>query len=248
MQYIAFIPSRYHSTRLPQKSLHMFCGKPMFWHVYTRALAAQIFDAIYIATDDERIATIAHEYSIPVVMTSTHHTSGTERIFEAVQQLNVEHDAVIVNIQGDEPLVHPSMLQTLITPFIDSAVQVTTLVTDITDADLHNPARVKVVLDIHDNALYFSRSLIPYKREDIPYAYRTHIGIYAFRYPALQTFIQKGRCTLEAIESLEQLRFLYHGISIRTVFTPYATHSVDTYDDIPIVEKLLEKERTIYKY
>lgn len=248
MQYIAFIPSRYHSTRLPQKSLHMFCGKPMFWHVYTRALAAQTFDAIYVATDDERIATAAREYSIPVVMTGTQHTSGTERIFEAVQQCNIDHEAVIINIQGDEPLVHPSMLQQLITPFIEPDVQVTTLVTDITDADLLNPARVKVVLDANDNALYFSRSLIPYKREDVSYTYRTHIGIYAFRYSALQTFIHKERCTLEAIESLEQLRFLYHGIPIRTVFTPYTTHSVDTYDDLPIVEKLLEKERALYKY
>lgn len=249
MRYIGIIPSRYGSTRLHAKALRPLCGKEMFWHVYTRASKCPLFTEVYLATDDERIANVAERYDIPYIMTSTEHTSGTDRVYEAVQSLAVDEETIIANIQGDEPLLHPEMLSELLSPFAeDNSVNVSTLCTDIDEKDIYEPSRVKVIMDKYNNALYFSRSVIPYKRGVTPFEYRVHIGLYAFRYRALQQFVTWEPCTLECVESLEQLRFLYNGVPIHVVYTKHKVHSVDEEEDIAIVERILEQEKDIYHY
>ena len=249
MKYIGIIPSRYGSTRLPAKALRRLCGKEMFWHVYTRARRCPLFTDIYLATDDGRIADKAHEYDIPVVMTSKEHTSGTERVYEAIQILGVEEDSIITNIQGDEPLVHPEMFTQLLSPFEkDPTIHVSTLYTDLNKEYAQDPARVKIAIDKHGKALYFSRSIIPYNRMHCSSTYHIHIGLYAFRYHALQQFVKWKQCSLELQESLEQLRFLYNGLPIHVFHTTHNTHSVDEERDIICVEEILKQERNIYGY
>lgn len=247
-QYIGIIPCRYGSTRLHAKALRKLCGKEMFWHVYTRARCCSLFSAVYIATDDKRIADVAQEYNIPYVMTDPNHTSGTDRVFEVAQKLNLDDNTIIANIQGDEPLIAPEMIVELLSPFANPSVQVSTLYTKMTPQETTDPARVKVIMDKEGRALYFSRSIIPHNRTGIAIEYMCHIGLYAFRYKALQQFVEYGPCTLECAESLEQLRFLYNGIPIHTVETEYKIHSVDEEKDIPIVETVLTKERLRYNY
>lgn len=244
MNYIAIIPSRYGSTRLHAKALRKLCGKEMFWHVYTRTRCCPLFSEVYLATDDERIADVAKHYAIPYIMTSKEHKSGTDRVYEAARSLGVDKETVIANIQGDEPLIHPEMLTQLLSPFEkESEVNVTTLCTDLHAEDIDTPARVKVIMDKHSKALYFSRSPIPYNRTAYPFEYKVHLGLYAFRYNALEHFVSYEPCALELTESLEQLRFLYNGIPIHVVHTQHTIHSVDEEEDIAIVEQILQQEQ-----
>lgn len=249
MRYIGIIPSRYGSTRLPRKALRELCGKEMFWHVYTRACACSLLSEVYLATDDERISSVAESYGIPYIMTHKEHMSGTDRIYEALHHINAPRDAIIINIQGDEPLLDPEMLSQLISPFTDTNdVQVSTLCTMLREEEVNDCTQVKVVLDSNNNALYFSRSPIPYNRTGQAISYYGHIGLYAFRYHALEQFVHFGACALEQQESLEQLRFLYHNIPIRVVHTEHRIHSVDEENDIALVEARLEQERSLYGY
>ncbi|MGL4722885.1 MAG: 3-deoxy-manno-octulosonate cytidylyltransferase [Desulfovibrionaceae bacterium] len=248
-KYVAIIPSRYGSTRLHAKALHEFYGKPMFWHVYVRAKACSLFTDVYVATDDERISSLAKNLGVPTIMTKKEHESGTDRIFEACSLLNLAPDTVIANIQGDEPLVNPKMLEELLLPFEqDSSIRVSTLSNIMPIQDLDNPNKVKIALDKNNNALYFSRSPIPYNRGQKNLNYVSHIGIYAFTYTALSSFVSFPPALLEEAECLEQLRFLFNGIPIRVVPTQYTTHSVDEEKDLAIVNERLLKERTLYSY
>ncbi|UCD90620.1 MAG: 3-deoxy-manno-octulosonate cytidylyltransferase [Desulfobacterales bacterium] len=159
------IPARYGSTRFPGKPLADILGKPMFWHVFKRASQCNEIDQVVLATDDKRIATAAKTLDVPVVMTRSDHASGTDRVLEAAEKLNVPKNAVVVNIQGDEPAHEPAMLTELILPFTDPNVNVSTLAQKIDLNEAKNPDRVKVVLAKDGRALYFSRSLIPYHRD-----------------------------------------------------------------------------------
>lgn len=236
------IPSRYKSTRLPGKPLADIHGKPMFWHVYQRAAACPYFTKVVIATESELIMDAAAKYDIPCVMTSDQHESGTDRVLEAARILGAGDDAVVANIQGDEPAIHPEMLTELLEPFVKPQVQVSTLAYLIDKEEAQNPNRVKVVLAHDQTALYFSRSPIPYDREGINPRYYNHIGLYAFRMPVLRQFPELPKSDLEKAECLEQLRLMQVKIPIHVAITRHKNASVDVPHDLEIVKQLISPE------
>lgn len=237
----AIIPCRYASTRFPGKPLFPILGQPMFFHVYQRVLESGGFASVTVATDDARIFDAATGLNVPVVMTKVDHPSGTDRVLEAARILGIAEDAVVVNVQGDEPALNPLILAELIAPFDDPAVQVTTPAVAITAEDALSPDLVKVVFTEDRTALYFSRSRIPYDRDSSGAEYYGHIGLYAFRMSTLETFVTLGKSRLEDIEKLEQLRLLENRIPIRVVITTHRTVGVDRPEDVGRVESLLER-------
>ncbi len=240
-EFWGIIPVRFASVRFPGKPLAPILGKPMFRWVYEQACRCADFSRILLATDSERIAAEARANHIPCEMTQTGHPSGTDRILEAALKAGVPETAVVVNIQGDEPALHPDMLSELIHPFSDPAVQVTTLIREEKRPRHPNPDQVWVTADKAGNALYFSRAAIPmdFAAEGRP-CWR-HIGLYAYRLPALKGFVAAGPGRLEQIEKLEQLRLLENGIPIRTVPTRHSSHGVDRPSDLKTVERLLRQ-------
>ena len=236
------IPARYASSRFPGKPLADILGKPMFWHVYQRACRCKDLSRVVLATDDERIADAADSLAVPVVMTRGDHPSGTDRVLEAAEQIKVPADAVVVNIQGDEPVLAPQMLGELIQPFIDPQTRVTTLVRKTTPADAASADAVTVTFSRTGRALYFSRSVIPFAREGTGDSVYEHIGMYAFRMEALQTFVQLGPSSLEQTEKLEQLRLLENDIPIHVVVTEHISADVDRPEDIAAVARMLTDE------
>jgi 3-deoxy-manno-octulosonate cytidylyltransferase (CMP-KDO synthetase) len=235
------IPARYHSTRFPGKPLADIDGRPMFWHVFKRAGRCRYFQKVILATDDPRIFSAAEKLAVPVLMTREDHPSGTDRVLEAAEKLRIPADAVVVNIQGDEPLLKPQMLDELIAPFADNSVCVTTLAQKLASAAAQNPDRVKVVTAKDGRALYFSRSPIPFRRSGPEISYLGHIGLYAFKMETLRRFQQIGSGRLESIESLEQLRLLEAGIDIHVVVTPYETIGVDRPEDLADILQRIRK-------
>jgi 3-deoxy-manno-octulosonate cytidylyltransferase (CMP-KDO synthetase) len=237
------IPARYRSKRFPGKPLVEILGKPMICHVYERAKQCTDLSAVVLATDDHRIRTAAETWNVPVVMTRDDHRSGTDRVLEAANKLKLSADAVVVNIQGDEPALEPAMLSELIQPFCTTQVKITTLACKIEPQDAANPDRVKVVFARDGTALYFSRSPIPHHRNQHTIIYYGHIGIYAFRMQALQHFVSLNQSRLEHIEKLEQLRLLENRIPMHIVETEYQSIGVDRPEDIPKVIKIMQKQK-----
>lgn len=240
------IPARYASTRLPGKALADICGKPMIWHVATRAMRCAALRGVWIATDDERVQAAARALDLPCVMTAADHPSGTDRVREAVNRLELPQDAVIVNIQGDEPLLEPAMLDELLAPFADGGVQCATLATPLdpaAEADLvASPNQVKVVTNLAGDALYFSRAPVPYPRDGGTPRCLGHVGIYAFRRRVLERMGDLPPSPLELTEKLEQLRLLENGIPMRVVTTSFRTCGVDTAEDLEAVRSLLARQ------
>lgn len=237
------IPARYQSTRFPGKPLADILGRPMIWHVFERARQCPSLSSVVLATDDDRIQATAEKWGIPVVMTRADHPSGTDRVLEAAEILKLNADAVIVNIQGDEPVLEPTMLTKLVDPFSKPEIQVTTLARKIDAAEAENPDLVKVVFAADHRALYFSRSTIPFQRNTTGSSYYGHIGIYALRMPVLKKFVTLDQSRLEVTERLEQLRFLENNIPIHIVETEHRSIGVDRPQDIEKVTKiLLDKE------
>jgi 3-deoxy-manno-octulosonate cytidylyltransferase (CMP-KDO synthetase) len=236
---VAIIPARYASTRLPGKALADLDGRPMIEHVYRRASAARGLAEVIVATDDLRIATRVHDFGGKVRLTKATHATGTDRLAEVVASMDCD---VVVNVQGDEPLIDPRQLEELIAPFSDPTVQMTTLYRRIQDpAELSNPNVVKVVLDRSGFALYFSRAPIPYVRDPRggwPPLHR-HIGLYAYRRNTLLVLASLDPTPLERAESLEQLRALEHGIRIKAVETHHESFEVNTPEDLEQVRRLL---------
>ncbi|GAB6176364.1 3-deoxy-manno-octulosonate cytidylyltransferase [Desulfobaculum senezii] len=235
------IPARYASSRFEGKPLADILGRPMFWHVYQRAIQCPLFGKVVLATDDSRIYTEACKFNVPVVMTGTEHTSGTDRVLEAAETLSVPDDAVVVNIQGDEPLLEPAMLTELVEPFADPNIRVATLATKITAEEAASPDQVKVVWTRSGSALYFSRAPIPHLRDGGEGNYWGHIGLYAFRMRTLRRFVALGQSELERQEKLEQLRLLENDIPIYVVPTQFRTHGVDRPEDIEKVINALSE-------
>lgn len=233
------IPARFASTRFPGKALADLDNRPLIEHVYRRAAAAPGVAQVVVATDDERVARAVRAFGGEVRLTRPDHPSGTDRIAEVAAMLDCD---IIVNVQGDEPLIDPRAIAQAIEPFSDPAVQVTTLYHRLTDpADLTDPNVVKVVLDRAGFALYFSRAPVPYMREaggGFPPLYR-HIGLYAYRRQALLVLASLPQTPLERAEGLEQLRALEHGIRLRAVETSYESIGVDTPADLERVRRLL---------
>lgn len=233
------IPARYASTRFKGKPLADILGKPMFWHVYTRACQCQDLEKVVLATDDERIFSAAEELGVNVLMTGRHHACGTDRVLEAARLMDIPEQAVVVNIQGDEPALDPQMIRELVSPFSSPAVVVTTLAHEVTREEAENPDLVKVVVAENDTALYFSRYPIPYPRSESGLPCYGQIGLYAFRMATLEHFVSLGQSSLEKTEKLEQLRLLENGIPIHIVKTNHRSHGVDRSSDIETVCKII---------
>jgi 3-deoxy-manno-octulosonate cytidylyltransferase (CMP-KDO synthetase) len=239
------IPARYQSTRFPGKPLADILGRPMIWHVFERARQCMALSSVVLATDDDRIRSAAQKLDIPVVMTRTDHPSGTDRVLEAAEKLELNADAVIVNIQGDEPALEPSMLTELVDPFSKPDIQVTTLARKINAREAENQDLVKVVFAADHRALYFSRSAIPFHRNATTNNYYGHIGIYALRMQTLKKFVTLDQSCLEVTERLEQLRLLENNIPIHIVETEHQSIGVDRPEDIETVTKImLDKDRS----
>jgi len=247
-RFAGVIPCRYGSTRFPGKPLALILGKPMFWHVYQRAMKCAKFSDVVVATDNQVIFDRARGLAVPCLMTRSDHPSGSDRVYEAACALGLADEDVVVNIQGDEPALDPAMLDEVLASFDDPAVQVATLARPCGLDEAESPDRVKVVLAKNGAARYFSRSLIPHDGHGRPgpggesMAFLTHVGLYAFRLPALRQFTRFEPTPLERRECLEQLRFLENGIPIRVRLTTGRAHGVDRPEDIAILTELLLKE------
>jgi 3-deoxy-manno-octulosonate cytidylyltransferase (CMP-KDO synthetase) len=236
-KFTAIIPARYASTRFPGKPLAQIAGKPVIQHVYEQV--SRSIDNTIVATDDERILLAVRSFGGRAVMTSNAHRSGTDRCHEAAVKTGSAGD-IIINVQGDEPFIEPEQIELLKTCFDNPGTQIATLVKpfppDVDQATLSNPNTPKVVLSSDGNALYFSRSVIPYHRDRHPGrpvpTYYKHIGIYAYRADILADIISLPRSPLEQAEELEQLRWLENGYRIRAAITCRETIGIDTPEDL----------------
>jgi len=247
MKFIGIIPSRYASSRFPGKPLAMIGGMSMIERVYRRA--SMELDEVYVATDDSRIYDAVKAFGGKVVMTSDKHRSGTDRCREAYHNIGSDAD-VVINIQGDEPFISPRQIALLKSCFDDPDVEIATLAREFDPAlgidALFNANTPKLVMDSEMNAIYFSRSVIPYYR-DISCqdwldhgTFYTHVGLYAYRAGTLDEITTLGRSKLELVESLEQLRWIENGYKIRVAITDCATIGIDTPDDLENAIKHLD--------
>ncbi|MDQ2718159.1 MAG: 3-deoxy-manno-octulosonate cytidylyltransferase [Bacteroidota bacterium] len=240
MKTIAFIPARYAATRFPAKLMQMLGGKSVIRHTYENTVATLLFDEVIVVTDHKIIFDEIIQNGGYAIMSKQEHESGTDRIAEAAADIDAD---IIVNVQGDEPFVKKELLQKLLNAFRNDPkqkIQVASLMYEIKrEEDIVNPNHVKVVVDKNSNALLFSRSVIPFHRDkNINVAYYKHIGIYAFRKNALVNFTEWEVSTLEAIEKLEQLRYLENGIKIKMVLTSECPVSIDSPEDLESARKL----------
>lgn len=243
---VGVIPARWASTRLPGKSLVKICGKPLIQLVVERVRLARRLDRVLVATDHEDIARVVRGIGGEAIMTRPDHPSGTDRVAEAVQGIDA---TVVVNIQGDEPLIDPALVDELAERMqTDDRWNMATAAAPIKEvAEIHNPSVVKVVWDADHRALYFSRSPVPFVRGEAHGGEKTgrhwrHLGIYAYRRSFLERFVQAPPCRLEEAEKLEQLRALYLGGSILIVETSGAGIGVDTPEDVKYVESILRSK------
>lgn len=246
MKFIGIIPARYASTRFPGKPLALLGGKPVIQHVYEKVAA--VLEAAYVATDDERIYDVVKSFGGQVVMTRTDHKSGTDRIEEAIEKIGGEWD-VVVNVQGDEPFVAKSQLDTICHCFDDPTTQIATLGKPFESMEaVQNPNSPKIVVDNMGFAMYFSRSVIPYVRGKemsswlTHYPFLKHLGIYAYRKDVLRQVTQLLQSSLEIAESLEQLRWLQNGFKIKVGTTDVETVGIDTPQDLERAEEFLKAQ------
>ncbi|MDY7394469.1 3-deoxy-manno-octulosonate cytidylyltransferase [Aureibaculum sp. 2210JD6-5] len=249
MKVLGIIPARYGSTRLEGKPLMDICGKPMIQHVYEQAKKA--LTDVLVATDDKRIEKTVKDFGGNVVMTSNKHNTGTNRCLEAYEIFKanafIDFD-VIINIQGDEPLLEPQQIKQIIACFEDSRTEMATLVIPVNASENLFEGGVFVVIDKNNNALYFSRSVIPFVRDadknnwQQQHIFYKHVGMYAFTPNALQEFANLPQTTLEIAESLEQNRWLENGNNIKVAKTEFETIAVDTMEDLERVRNIIMKK------
>ena len=238
MKIGAFIPARYAATRFPAKLMQTLGDKTVIRHTYDNTVATGLFDSVYVVTDSEIIFNEITQHGGNAIMSKRSHESGSDRIAEAVQDLNID---IVVNVQGDEPFVKREPLEKVIAVFSDAKVQVASLMQVLTDTTLiQDPNYVKVAVDKNNNALFFSRSVIPYPRStEAAITYYEHIGVYAFQKQALLNFTNWPMSPLEAAEKIECLRYLENGVSIKMVVTEYMGVEIDTPADLIKAAKLL---------
>jgi 3-deoxy-manno-octulosonate cytidylyltransferase (CMP-KDO synthetase) len=244
-EVVGIIPVRYDSKRLAGKPLVLIDDLPMIQHVYQRAAQAATLERLVVATDDPRIQKAVAHFDGEVLMTSREHSSGTDRVAEAARQLMLTDDAIVINIQGDEPLLRAEMIDSLARNLQEnnSTPMVTLAYADTDKNDFVDHAVVKVVLDEKGRALYFSRSPIPAVQDwSSPPSYYKHLGFYGYRNGFLQEFTRLSSGVLEKLEKLEQLRALEHGFSISVVITLFDSISVDSPEDLARVRKIMEKQ------
>src|SRR5256884_1386863 len=236
---VGIIPARWSSTRFPGKPLHLIANKPLLRHVWERCSRAKKLDAVIVATDDMRIARAAFDWGAEVAMTSPKHQSGTDRIAEVVRKAR-QFD-LIINIQGDEPLTEPSLLDRFVDELRSNRkIDIVTAAHPFENAaEASSPHQVKVIVNLDGNALYFSRYAIPFPRSrSVPIKYLRHQGIYGFRRDALLQFVRWKPTPLERAESLEQLRALENGVKVHVLVTKHGSPGVDT----PAAAKALEQK------
>jgi 3-deoxy-manno-octulosonate cytidylyltransferase (CMP-KDO synthetase) len=238
MKVIAVIPARLASTRLPRKMLREIHGRPLVVWVYQAVRASSALDDVIVATDSDEILDVCKKHSCNARMTSEKHRSGTERVHEISQSVDAD---IYLNVQGDEPMVQAAQIASLVELMQDTNIPVGTLRTPAAAEDIANPNAVKVVTDLNNRALYFSRSTIPYDRDASQPRYFKHLGIYAYRKAALERFVSLPESSLERAERLEQLRFLENGIPIYAAETPYDSIGVDTEEDLARVMTVLSQ-------
>jgi len=234
----AFIPARYAATRFPAKLMQLLGDKTVIRHTYDNTVATGLFDEVYVVTDSEIIFNEIVNHGGKAIMSQRPHESGSDRIAEAIEKVDID---IVVNVQGDEPFVKKEPLQKVIEVFADSSVQVASLMQVLTQPQLiEDPNYVKVAVDKNNNALFFSRSVIPYPRDkEVAAKYYEHIGVYAFKKQALLNFTNWPMSPLEAAEKIECLRYLENGVSIRMVVTEYMGVEIDTPEDLIRAAKLL---------
>jgi len=243
MKIIGVIPARWGSTRFPGKSLAHIAGKPLVQWVYERCCLAKTLNEIIVATDDERIAQVVRSFGGTPVLTREDHPSGTDRVAEAISGMDAD---VVINIQGDEPLIDPAVIDRMGTVFSDSTWNMATAATPLTDPeDIKNPSIVKVVCDQTGRALYFSRSVIPFSRDDDhsfqKELYLRHIGLYSYTRTFLENMVATPPCLLEQTEKLEQLRALYIGARMKVLHVNDIGIGVDTPEDVLRAEIALKR-------
>jgi 3-deoxy-manno-octulosonate cytidylyltransferase (CMP-KDO synthetase) len=238
MKAIGVIPARLASTRLPRKMLREIAGRALVGIVYEAVRSSPLLAEVTVATDSDEIMEACRKNGWDCRMTSSAHRSGTERVHEISNSVSAD---IYINVQGDEPLVRPEQIATLLHVMQNTEAQVGTLMTPAAEPDIDNPNAVKVVTDLSGRALYFSRATIPFDRDSGNPRYFKHLGIYAYRKAGLDRFVQLPESPLEKSERLEQLRFLQNGIPIYVGETPHDSIGVDTEEDLQRVLKILEK-------
>ena len=243
MKIVAVIPARYASTRFPAKLMQDLGGKTVILRTYEAAIQTNLFDDVFVVTDSEIIFNEVVSHGGKAIMSLKNHESGSDRIAEAVANLDVD---IVVNVQGDEPFIDSDSLKKLLEIFNNDThkeVDLASLMREITDTtDIQNTNNVKVIVDQNNVALYFSRSVIPYPREEnVGVRYMQHIGIYAFRKQALLDFYSLPMKSLEASEKLEQLRYLEYGKRIKMVETTHVSIGIDTLEDLEKARKMLNQ-------
>ena len=239
MKTIAVIPARYASSRFPGKPLALIHGKPMIGWVYNALTKIPCLSEIYVATDDSRIFQMVQDFGGQAIMTGDC-ASGTDRVAEACKNLDFD---VVLNIQGDEPMVRTELVRDLITAFDDKTVNIATLYKKITDAhEVNDPNIAKVIVNNNHDAIYFSRSTIPYNRDNGNVLYYKHIGMYGYTREFLCKFTSLPQSYLEKAECLEQLRVIENGYTLRMIETSYQSIGVDLPEHIPLVERALSNE------
>lgn len=248
MKVVASIPARFASTRFPGKPLALIQGVPMILWVVRAVQDSKIFSDVLVATDDGRIEKVVKEAGFSVAMTKVDHPSGTDRVLESVQKLGLGPEDIVVNVQGDEPMVRKDWLQALVEPFKkDSQIQMTTLGHPLSLEELESPNSVKVLVDQQKRALYFSRFPIPFSREKVAQKQLTeaqgsllkHMGFYGYRMKALEKFCRAPQAMAEKSESLEQLRALDLGMPIHVSVVQDRSQGVDTPEDLEKIEQIL---------
>ncbi len=240
---VGIIPARWSSKRFPGKPLHLIAGKPLLQRVWERCRHAKNLDALIIATDDMRIAEAAFDWGAEIALTSPRHQSGTDRVAEVV--CNAKQFAFVINIQGDEPLIDPYLIDRLVEKLrSDRKIDIVTAAHPFENpAEASSPHQVKVVVDATGRALYFSRAAIPFPRNPSKIRYLRHQGIYGFRRDALLQFVKWKRGPLERAESLEQLRALENGVNVHVLLTRHGTPGVDTPTDAEALERKLARAK-----
>ena len=242
MKIIGVIPARYQSSRFPGKPLADICGKPMIWWVYQQCLKVEDFDAVYVATDDEKIFNTCTELGVQVVMTSDTHRTGTDRIGEVARKIPAD---LIVNIQGDEPLLEPATIRAAIAPFYTNLdLQISNLMTKITDPiDVVNCTVPKVITNKDGIGIYLTRAAAPYPKGSLNYAYYKQVCVYGFKPEALQFYcdygMTYGKAKVEAVEDIEILRFIENGYQVQYIEVDSETVAVDTPNDLEKVRAIV---------
>ena len=253
MKNIVIIPARLGSSRLPRKVILDICGKPMVQHVYEAAKKAKNIDEVYIATDSKEVEDICKTFTSNIIMTSDKHESGTDRLAEAVQKIDAQN---VINVQGDEPLIDPNLIDDLALALQNSEVPMVSAMNRIKKTEeLKSPNVVKVTVDKNNHALYFSRSIIPHHRDEWetllnhhenipePLKFYKHIGIYGYKKEFLINYSKMEQTYLERLEKLEQLRVLENGFKIKMIETEYESIGVDTIDNLNNINTILRNQR-----